>query len=94
MLRVVARALGTGIVFLAALVLGFLVHLRVPAMQRAVVARVNAILSPLFVGKLTIDRVGALGLPSVAGIDAHMEDPEGKTVIRATGIAGRCRWSR
>ena len=89
MLRAAARALGAGIVFLAALVLGFMLHLRVPAVQRAVVARVNAILAPVFAGTLTIDRVGALGLPAIAGIDAHMDDPEGKTVIRATGIAGR-----
>ncbi len=89
MVKAAARALGTGIVFLAAVVLGLLVHLRVPAVERAVVARVNALLVPVFAGKLTIDRVGALGLPAVAGIDAHMDDPEGKTVIRATGIAGR-----
>ncbi len=89
MLRAAARVLGAGIVFLAAVVLGFLLHLRVPAVQRAVVARVNAILAPVFAGTLTIDRVGALGLPAVAGIDAHMDDPEGKTVIRASGIAGR-----
>ncbi len=89
MLGTAARALGTGIVFLAALVLGFTVHLGVPATQRAVVARVNALLMPVFAGRLTIDRVGGLALTSLAGVDAHMDDPDGKTVIRATGIAGR-----
>jgi translocation and assembly module TamB len=89
MLGTAARALGTGIVFLAALVLGFSVHLDVPAVQRAVVARVDGLLVPVFAGRLTIDRVGALGLSAVGDIDAHMDDPEGKTVIRATGIGGR-----
>src|SRR5271170_1678425 len=89
MLRAVARALGTGIVFVAAVVLGLVVHLGVPATRRAVVARVNQLLAPVFAGKLTIDRVGSLDLPAVAAIDAHMDDPDGKTVIRATGIAGR-----
>ena len=89
MLGTAARALGTGIVFLGALVLAFAVHLDVPAVQRAVVARVNGLLVPVFAGRLTIDRVGALGLSAAGAIDAHMDDPDGKTVIRATGIAGR-----
>ena len=88
-MRAVARALATGAVFLAALVLGLVVHVGIPSMQRAVVARVDAALAPVFAGKLTIDRVGSLGLGSVGGVDAHMDDPDGKTVIRATGIAGR-----
>jgi translocation and assembly module TamB len=89
MLRAAARALGTFVVFLAAVVLGFAAHLDVPATQRAVVARVNGLLAPLFAGRLTIDRVGSLGLATLGGVDAHMDDPDGKTVIRATGIAGR-----
>ena len=89
MLRAAARALATAIVFLAALVLGFVVHLDVAAPRRAVVARVNQLLTPVFAGKLTIDRVGSLGLTSLAGVDAHVDDPDGTTVIRATGIAGR-----
>lgn len=89
MLRAAARALGTIVVFLAAVVLGFVAHLDVPAVQRAVVARVNSLLLPVFAGKLTIDRVGSLGLASLGEVDAHVDDPDGKTVIRATGIAGR-----
>jgi translocation and assembly module TamB len=89
MLRAVARALGAGVVFVIALVLGLVVHLGVPSAQRAVVARVNGLLGPVFAGKLTIDRVGSLGLMAVAGVDAHVDDPDGTTVIRATGIAGR-----
>jgi translocation and assembly module TamB len=89
MLRVAARILGAAVVFVAAVVLGFVVHLGVPAVHRAVVARVNALLVPVFAGTLTIDRVGSVGLTSVAGVDAHMDDPDGKTVIRAAGIAGR-----
>src|ERR1700722_18272695 len=84
-----ARALGAMVVFVAAVVVGFAVHLGVPAVHRAVVSRVNALLVPVFAGKLTIDRVGSLGLTSVADVDAHVDDPDGKTVIRATGIAGR-----
>ncbi len=89
MLRAVARALGAGAVFVAAIVLGLVLHLDVPSARRAVVARVNGLLGPVFAGKLTIDRVGSLGLMAVAGVDAHMDDPDGTTVIRATGIAGR-----
>jgi translocation and assembly module TamB len=89
MLRAAARALATGVVFLLAVGLGLVVHVGIPPMQRVVVARVNGALAPVFAGKLTIDRVGSLGLASVGGVDAHMDDPDGKTVIRATGIAGR-----
>jgi translocation and assembly module TamB len=89
MLRAAARIFATGIVFLAAVAVGLLVHVGTPPMQRAVVARVNAALAPVFAGKLTIDRVGSLGLASLGGVDAHMDDPDGRTVIRATGVAGQ-----
>jgi translocation and assembly module TamB len=88
-MRAAARVLATVAVFFAAVLLGLVVHVGIPPMQRAVVARINAALVPVFAGKLTIDRVGSLGLESVGGVDAHMDDPDGKTVIRAKGIAGR-----
>jgi translocation and assembly module TamB len=88
-MRAAAWALATGALFLVALALGLVLHVGIPPMQRSVVTRVNAALGPVFAGKLTIDRVGSLGLASVGGVDAHMDDPDGKTVVRAQGIAGR-----
>ncbi len=61
------RALAVGFVFVVAVVVGFVVHLGVPAEQRAVVARVNGLLAPVFVGKLTIERVRTLGSRAPSG---------------------------
>jgi translocation and assembly module TamB len=85
---VVARALGTGIVFVAALVLAVLLHIDAPAARRAIVERVNGVLAPLFVGKLTIERIGGVGLTQLDGIDARVDDADGKVVIHAAGVAG------
>jgi translocation and assembly module TamB len=87
-LSILARALGVGVVFVAALVLGVVLHIDTPAARRAVVERVNAALAPLFAGRLTIENLGGVGLTQLDGIDARVDDPDGKLVIHAAGIAG------
>jgi translocation and assembly module TamB len=85
---VVVRALGTAVVFVAALVLAVLLHIDAPAARRAIVERVNGVLAPLFVGKLTIERIGGVGLTQLEGIDARLDDADGNVLIHAAGVAG------
>ena len=89
MLKVAARAVGAILVFAVALVLGVVLHLDLAPVRRSVVLRVNAALDKLFMGKLTIERVGGLGLTHADDVDARVEDSEGKLVIRATGVTAR-----
>jgi translocation and assembly module TamB len=87
-----ARVLGTLIVFAVALVAGVALHVGVPAEQRVVVDRVNRVLAPLFVGTLTIERLRSLSLGvvgGVGGVDARVNGPDGALLLRATGIDGR-----
>lgn len=83
------RAVGTAMLFVLALVGGLLLHLNRPAVRRTVVARVNQGLASVLQGRITIDRIDELGTGHVAGVDAHVDDPSGHTVLRATGVAGR-----
>jgi autotransporter translocation and assembly factor TamB len=85
----VARSAGTAAVFVGAVVGGALLHLNLPAVRRAVVARVDAVLATVVQGRIVIERVGELGPAHVRGVDARVDDPEGRTVIRVFGVAGR-----
>jgi translocation and assembly module TamB len=86
MLRSATLAMATVIVFVAAIVLGLALHLGLAPARRSVVQRVDAVLEPVFAGKLTIERIGGLGLAHVDDVDARVDDPDGKLVVRATGV--------
>jgi translocation and assembly module TamB len=88
-LGVALRVVGIAAVFVASLLVGFLLHLGVPATQRAVLARVNATLAPVFAGTLTIDGIMSLGATHLGGVEAHVVDAKGQLVVRASGIGGR-----
>ena len=50
---------GLAVVFVVALVAGVLLHLNLGPLRRVVVARVTALLEPIFAGKIAIDAIGA-----------------------------------
>jgi translocation and assembly module TamB len=83
-----ARALGTSLVFVLAVVGGLLLHLNLPAVRRAVLSRINPVLEPVLQGHIVIDRAGAIGTRCVRDVDAHVVDPSGQTILRASGISG------
>ena len=85
----VARGVAVGVVFMAAAVLGLALHLNLPAAHRAIVERVNGALAPIFAGRLTIERVGGVGLSRVEFADVRVEDPDGQLVIGTTGLTAR-----
>ncbi len=85
-LAALARGLGTAMVFVLAVAGGAVLHLDVAAVRRTIVARVDPILASALAGRIVVERIGRLGPTSVAGVDAHVEDPEGKTVLRVQGL--------
>ena len=82
-----AEALGVGGVFLASLGGSVAAHLDSPIVHRVVVARLNEVLGSTFAGRIVIDRVGSVGTTGVSGVDAHVVDPDGTTVLRVTGVS-------
>ncbi len=84
-----ARAAGTCVVFCVAVVVGLALHLDLAPARRSIVLRVNGALAPLFAGKLTIERIGALSFTHADDVDARVDDPEGRRVLRATGVTAR-----
>ncbi len=89
-LRAVAHAHVSAIVFACALVTGAVLHLSaLPIARRTLQAGVNRGLAPLFAGRITIDRIGFFGLTRIDGLDAHVDGPDGKTVLRVEGATAR-----
>jgi translocation and assembly module TamB len=82
------------VVFSGALAAGIAIHLGHPAARRLVAAGVNTTLEPILLGRVVVDRVGALGLTSLDDVDAHVDGPDGKPVIRVEGVRARIStWS-
>src|SRR5579864_197208 len=89
-LRAVAHAHVHGLLFVCALVTGVFVNLgALPVMREALRLRINRVLAPLFVGAITIDRIGSLGLYGIDKLDAHVDDGEKKRVIDVHGATAR-----
>jgi len=87
--RAAAKLLGTGLVFVLAVAAGLLAHMDVPAVRRAIVARVNVVLASALSGRIVIERVGGFGPTGVEDVDARVDDPEGQTVLRVWGLSAR-----
>lgn len=71
---------------LAALVVAVLVFVNTAAFREQLRVRVNTALAPLFQGKLQIERVGAVGLAGIGGVDARVFDAQGRQVLRVQGL--------
>jgi hypothetical protein len=84
--RALVRWLAIGAVFVVAAVAGVGLHLGVPAVRRAVVARVDAALATAFAGRVTVEHLGRLTARSVDGVDVRVDDPEGRTVLVVEGV--------
>jgi translocation and assembly module TamB len=74
---------------LAVLLSLLFVALRTSFAREQLRAQVNGVLSELFQGRLIIDRIGAVGLWGVSGVDARVLDPRGAQVIRAQELSAR-----
>ena len=75
-IEAIAKTAGLAIVFAAAAGGGALLHLDLGAPRRFATARANAILESMFQGRIVVERAGTLHLNRLAGIDAHVLDPD------------------
>jgi translocation and assembly module TamB len=89
LLRPLARVAGCVVVFALAAGGGALAHRNLPAVRRAVVARVNAALVSAVPGRIRIEQIGSLGLDRVAGVSVAITDPDGATVLHVRDLAAR-----
>src|SRR5271155_166421 len=88
-LHAALAALGLAVVFVVALVAGVALHLNLGPVRRVVVSRVDALLEPIFQGKLAIDSVGRVGFDGIDQGDVRILDPSGKVVAAAYGVRAR-----
>ncbi|WP_394842632.1 translocation/assembly module TamB [Pendulispora brunnea] len=88
-LGVFAVTVGTAATFAMATVGGALVHVNLPATRRVIAVQVNNVLAATFQGKLTIQRIGHIGLGGTSrlgGVHVSLDDPDGKRVALLDGV--------
>ncbi len=78
--------LGVLLVFVAALVAGALIHLNTPRARRLVAEEINAAVARSFQGKITVRRIGGIGLTGVTGLDATIADAAGRPLLSLEGL--------
>jgi translocation and assembly module TamB len=88
-LRGVARAAAAGAVAASVVAVALPLSLRLPRARRLVAAKVNGVLASTFVGHVVVDQIGELGITHAGGIDAHVEDADGTTLLRVEGARAR-----
>jgi autotransporter translocation and assembly factor TamB len=82
------------ILFLVGLLLLVTFAMDLPPVRELVRKQANAQLEKALVGKVTLDRIGALGFTGVAGVDATVDDPKGKRVVALQGLSVDTFWPR
>ena len=68
---------------------GAALHLDHPLSRRLIAASVNRILASVFVGRVVVDRIRGLRLSHLDGVDAHVDDARGRTLLRIEGADAR-----
>ncbi len=86
-IALVGRVVGIAALFVGAAVVAVVLHVRVPAMQRIVLARVNGVLAAPLEGRIVVERIGSVHFGHVVGVDARVDDPDGVTVLRVRGVS-------
>lgn len=83
------HALAWIVIFSMALGAGAAIHLEHPLARRVVAASVNRILASVLVGRVVIDRIRGISPWHLDGVDAHVDDPTGRTLLRIEGAKAR-----
>lgn len=84
------HAVAWAVLLSIALGAGAAIHLDHPLARRMLTASVNRILASVFVGRVVIDRIHGLGLGAhLDGVDAHVDDARGRTLLRIEGADAR-----
>jgi translocation and assembly module TamB len=84
-LRIAGVLVGTAAIFVLSAAFAVVLHLGTPRARRVVAQAANEILAPSFQGRITIDRLGALGLFGLSGAEATVDDPSGRPVLELHG---------
>ena len=84
--RVAASLTVCVLIFAVAAGGGALAHRNVPAVRRAIVARVNAALVTAIPGRIRIEQIGSVGLDRITGVSAAITDPDGATVLHVRDL--------
>jgi translocation and assembly module TamB len=72
--------------FIVALSVGAVLHIGLPSARRVAVKELNSILSPSFVGTVTLEEVAGLGIFGARGITVHVDGPDGTRLLYARGV--------
>ncbi len=76
----------TVVVFVSALAVGAIIHLRLPVVRAALVQEVDSALASTFAGTIHIDGIESVGFGGLRGGHGIVTDPDGVTVIAADHI--------
>ncbi|HEX6274920.1 MAG TPA: hypothetical protein VFZ53_17880, partial [Polyangiaceae bacterium] len=91
----IALRVATGLLLLVVgLLLLVTLALDLPPVRELVRERANVELEKALKGKITLERLGALGFRGVGGVDATIHDPSGKRVIVLRGVDVDTFWPR
>lgn len=82
----VAAWAGLAATFVAAGVVGLVVHAELPASRRLVARTLTRALSASVQGSVTVENIDALGLRGLDGVAAQVRDADGRDVLVARGI--------
>jgi translocation and assembly module TamB len=80
---------GGAVAFVFVLVVAALLVIDLPWGRRLATRELDAMLAPMFKGKIVVDRVGSLMLSGVGDVDAHIDAADGTRVLVARGASAR-----
>jgi translocation and assembly module TamB len=87
-IRTLAHGLGAVAVFVVGAAGAVALHVDTPTFRRLAMDVANAALASAVHGRVVIERIGALGVGRIDGVDAHADDPTGARVARVEGVRG------
>ncbi len=92
--RRLGKAFGYALLAFLGLVVLLLACVNLPPVRGFVAARTNAALRETFAGRLSIERIGAIGWRGVSGVDARGFDASGQQVFDVHGASVSLPWPR
>jgi translocation and assembly module TamB len=88
-LKWTARIVGGAVALVFVLVVAALLVVDLPWGRRFAARELNAILAPMFKGKIVVDHIGSLMVSGVGDVDAHIDAADGTRVLVARGASAR-----
>jgi translocation and assembly module TamB len=93
--RKIAKLAGKILVWTSASLVGLVVvallAANTPPARRLIAKQVNAALAGVVSGQIVIESIGSVGLTRVSGVRARLRDPQGRSLIAASGVTASVR---